>query len=414
MKWEKERLVHLVESFHQGLNTAGEKIKFEDSGFPIIQTRNIDNGLINLDNKIKFMSQADWDKYKEKYRPAVGDVFFTNIGTIGKTAIVSSDDDYLIHWNIFKIRPLKNKIGSGYLKCYLDYLTNVGYFSNSQKGGTVNFVTKKMMGDVEIPVPPLPEQKRIVAILDQAFADIDQARATAETNLKNARELFDSYLQQVFSQHGEGWVSTNLKDITSKIGSGATPKGGRESYKKEGISLIRSMNVHDRRFKEKDLALIDDEQAKKLSNVEVVSNDVLLNITGASVARSCVVPESFLPARVNQHVSIIRVKNRTILPDLLCYLLTSKYYKDMLLGIGEAGSTRQAITKAQIEEFEISFPESLAHQEEFMRQLSELEDNTLRLQDIYHRKLSCLDEFKKSILQKAFTGELTKSKGIAA
>ncbi len=103
-----------------------------------------------------------------------------------------------------------------------------------------------------------------------------------------------------------GWSKIKLSDITSKIGSGATPRGGKSAYKAHGISLIRSMNVHDGEFIEKNLAFIDESQAKKLSNVIIEKNDVLLNITGASIARCCVVPSRILPARVNQHVSILR------------------------------------------------------------------------------------------------------------
>src|SRR5258706_16338327 len=97
-----------------------------------------------------------------------------------------------------------------------------------------------------------------------------------------------------------------LKDITSKIGSGATPKGGGNNYKAKGISLIRSQNVLDFKFSYDGLAFIDDEQADDLKNVIVKEDDVLLNITGDSVARVCKVPKEILPARVNQHVVIIR------------------------------------------------------------------------------------------------------------
>ncbi|WP_413112606.1 restriction endonuclease subunit S [Thaumasiovibrio sp. DFM-14] len=165
------------------------------------------------------------------------------------------------------------------------------------------------------------------------------------------------------------WVSQRLSEITSKIGSGATPRGGKAAYKEEGMSLIRSMNVHDRQFRSKDLALIDDQQAEKLKNVELYSGDVLLNITGASVARCCVVPDDFLPARVNQHVSIIRVDQDVIDPDFLCLLLTSKVYKDRLLEVGEAGATREAITKTQLQNFEIAFPSSLREQREVVANL---------------------------------------------
>jgi len=95
-----------------------------------------------------------------------------------------------------------------------------------------------------------------------------------------------------------------LKEITKKIGSGATPTGGKNSYKKEGISLIRSLNVYDFFFDYDDLAFIDDKQAAGLANVTVEQDDILLNITGASVARCCMVPDNVLPARVNQHVSM--------------------------------------------------------------------------------------------------------------
>ncbi len=154
-----------------------------------------------------------------------------------------------------------------------------------------------------------------------------------------------------------GWEVRALGEVCAKIGSGATPRGGNDSYKDAGISLIRSLNVHDLEFRLKDLARIDDEQAQALANVEVSVGDVLLNITGASVARCCVVPIDLLPARVNQHVSILRPKPQMLSTEFLAYLLVSKEMKDKLLGIGDdGGSTRQALTKAQLQEFPIPLP----------------------------------------------------------
>jgi type I restriction enzyme S subunit len=169
-----------------------------------------------------------------------------------------------------------------------------------------------------------------------------------------------------------GWVTKRLGDVTTKIGSGATPLGGEEAYKESGICLIRSLNVHDWGFKEAKLAHIDDVQASRLSNVLVEANDVLLNITGASVARCCLAPPEFLPARVNQHVSIIRPAKDHLSPAFLHYLLISKTYKDRLLNTGEeGGSTRQAITKAQIQAFFIDYPESLPEQQRIVGILDE-------------------------------------------
>lgn len=153
------------------------------------------------------------------------------------------------------------------------------------------------------------------------------------------------------------WQKKRLIEIATKIGSGATPRGGKKSYKTEGVALIRSMNVHDGSFKVKDLARIDNAQADKLANVEVKKGDVLLNITGASIARCCVVPDEILPARVNQHVSIIRPDSSLVDSHYLAHLLYSPEYKKMLLTTGnKAGATREALTKTELQSFELTFP----------------------------------------------------------
>ena len=156
----------------------------------------------------------------------------------------------------------------------------------------------------------------------------------------------------------EGWKKGKLKDLCSKIGSGSTPTGGKDSYSNYGISLIRSTNVFDYNFSFEDLAFINNEQATKLKNVEVKENDILFNITGVSVARCCMVPSNVLPARVNQHVMIIRPYNNLNISFYLLLNLCSTDSKNTLLGISKSGSTREAITKSEIEEFEIVVPEA--------------------------------------------------------
>ena len=153
----------------------------------------------------------------------------------------------------------------------------------------------------------------------------------------------------------KGWEQKSLGEISSKIGSGATPRGGKEAYQEDGITLIRSMNVYNGQFEYKDLAHISDEQAEKLDNVTIEENDVLLNITGASVARSCVVPSEILPARVNQHVCIIRCKD-CIIPEFLNKLLIDDNYQYLLWSIAGSGATREAITKQQVENLQIILP----------------------------------------------------------
>ncbi|MGA7950861.1 MAG: restriction endonuclease subunit S [Thiobacillaceae bacterium] len=152
------------------------------------------------------------------------------------------------------------------------------------------------------------------------------------------------------------WPLKRLKDITSKIGSGATPRGGKNAYLSEGISLIRSLNVYDFKFEEDDLAFISDEQAAELSNVIVQKGDILLNITGASVARCCLTDPKYLPARVNQHVAIVRVRPDVADARFVLYCINSLHFKSRLLALAHGGATREALTKTTIEDFEVLQP----------------------------------------------------------
>ena len=144
-----------------------------------------------------------------------------------------------------------------------------------------------------------------------------------------------------------------LGDICSKIGSGATPRGGKEAYSTSGIPIIRSQNVLDWSFSSNGLAYLNDEQAKTLSNVEVHQGDILLNITGDSVARACIVPNDVIPARVNQHVAILRPKEKANATFILAWLQTNK---DLLLKLASSGATRNALTKRMLEGLDINLP----------------------------------------------------------
>ena len=144
-----------------------------------------------------------------------------------------------------------------------------------------------------------------------------------------------------------------LGDICSKIGSGATPRGGKEAYSASGIPIIRSQNVLDWSFSSNGLAYLNDEQAKTLSNVEVHQGDILLNITGDSVARACIVPSDVIPARVNQHVAILRPKEKANATFILAWLQTNK---DLLLKLASSGATRNALTKRMLEGLDINLP----------------------------------------------------------
>ena len=153
------------------------------------------------------------------------------------------------------------------------------------------------------------------------------------------------------------WQEVALGEVCTKIGSGATPRGGRDVYLQNGpYSLIRSQNVHNDGFHRDGLAFIGDLHADELQNVEVFEDDVLLNITGDSVARVCQVAPDVLPARVNQHVAIIRPDSVNLDPGYLRYFLASPQMQSTLLSWAGSGGTRNALTKGMIETLEIPLP----------------------------------------------------------
>ena len=168
-----------------------------------------------------------------------------------------------------------------------------------------------------------------------------------------------TFVESPLGEIPEGWEVKRLGDVTTKIGSGATPKGGKGAYKTEGIHLIRSLNIYDYSFQFDNLACINEDQAAGLDNVRVQQNDVLLNITGASVGRCAMVPSYLLPARVNQHVAIIRADEAKVSPHYLLDAINSDYHKQKLLSYAQGGATREALTKETISGFEIVVPPTL-------------------------------------------------------
>lgn len=247
------------------------------------------------------------------------------------------------------------------------------------------------MCDVELPIPPIEKQREIVKEYNTIVAMLKLNERLSQKLEETVKAFYKHWFvdfefpisancaaaigkaelecQPYKSSGGDmvycevqkqdipkEWGNKMLFELTSKIGSGATPKGGKESYARNGTSLIRSLNIFDYVFSYNSLAFIDDHQAAKLGNVALQKHDILLNITGVSVARCCIVPSSILPARVNQHVMIIRLKDDFTIPHYLQCLLCSTDYKQRLLGSSESGSTRQALTKTEIETLCVLMP----------------------------------------------------------
>ncbi len=259
-------------------------------------------------------------------------------------------------------------------------------------------VPKAFLENYQISIPALEVQSAQVAALRQ----INQLIQGRKQQLEKLDELVKARFVEMFDDpiaNTLGWHQAPLRELTSKIGSGATPKGGKESYQAEGITLIRSMNVHDGRFEYKDLAHITDEQAAQLDNVTVEENDVFINITGASVARSCIVPKGVLPARVNQHVAIIRCIRNQLNPVFVNSMFLNDRFKGQLLDIGESGgATRQAITKQQLEALTVIVP-PLELQDRFAAFAEQNDKSKAEIQ----KSLEQLETLKKALMQKYFS-----------
>jgi type I restriction enzyme S subunit len=191
--------------------------------------------------------------------------------------------------------------------------------------------------------------------------------------------------------------SVRLRDVCVKIGSGATPRGGKDAYKGGATSLIRSQNIYNDGFHRNGLVYIDEAQSTDLKNVEVMPSDVLLNITGDSVARCCQVAADVLPARVNQHVAIIRPYAVSLDARFLRYVLVSQEYQSRLLALSSAGATRPALTKTMIEELEIPSP-SLPEQKAIAHILGTLDDKI----ELNQRTNATLEAMARALFQSWF------------
>ena len=200
------------------------------------------------------------------------------------------------------------------------------------------------------------------------------------------------------------WKLAPLKKITTKIGSGATPRGGNNSYKTEGITLIRSLNVYDFEFSYGGLAFINEEQASetRLARVIVEPKDILLNITGASVARCCIVPEHLLPARVNQHVSLVRVDPNFADSHYVLYCINSPIYKHQLLTLAQGGATREALTQEIIGNLEIPLP-PIPIQCKIANFLERKAQQINELIRIKQRRIELLQEQRTALINQAVT-----------
>lgn len=372
----------------------------EKSGYPITRIETISDGTIDQ-NRMGYAGIFGKEKYRNWFLENE-DILISHINSekhLGKSAIYFGDKEKIIHgMNLLCFRAKKEIVTSQYLYFYfksLNYRKSIGKIV--KKSVNQASFSIKDFRDIEINLPDIENQKEIVKKLETIYEILklkeEQIKKISEFSKCLFFEMFGNSISNYYN-----WKEEKCINITSKIGSGSTPKGGNKSYKTEGISFIRSMNVHNIKFNYKDLAFIDEKQSKSLENVKVEIEDILLNITGASVARCCLVPENILPARVNQHVSIIRCKKDIVNPVFLCYQFTSKEYQELLWSIARSnGATREAITKQQEENLKVIIP-PIELQNKFAKRIKLIEKSKFKIQQ-------SIDETQKlfdSLMEKYF------------
>ncbi|MBF0435746.1 MAG: restriction endonuclease subunit S [Magnetococcales bacterium] len=298
--------------------------------------------------------------------PQPGDILLTSVGTLGFPFLVVDEEFYFKDGNLTWFRNMK-AIDSKFLFYWLISPSGKAQLRKCTIGTSQSAYTIERLKKMEVSLPPKETQRRISSILSTYDDLIENNRRRIRLLEEAARLLYREWFVHFrFPGHEhvkiidgvpEGWERKRIGDFCTKIGSGATPRGGAASYQSKGITLIRSLNIYDYEFKDDGVVYIDEKQAKKLSNVTVETGDVLINITGASVARCCIVPNRHLPARVNQHVMIMRPVQEIVCPEYLMCAINSGGQKKFILNIARAGgATREALTKDTIAGLELIVP----------------------------------------------------------
>lgn len=272
-------------------------------------------------------------------------------------------------------------------------------------GTTVPIVNKSKFNSIEIVLPPLSEQQRIVAILDEAFEAIAAARANAEQNRQNSRALFESYLQSVFSQRGDRWVETTIGNQVDFL-AGFAFKSTQYTESKDGIRLIRGDNIVQGQLRWDGVKYLPRTSAENYSQFYFEENDIVLAMDRPWVAaglKVACITKNDLPALQVQRTARLRVKPNLHWKYLFHMIRSSKFVTYLL--DGQTGLGVPHISGKQILSFEFALP-PLNEQQLIIQKLDALGDKTQRLESLYQRKIAALDELKQSLLQQAFSGQL--------
>ena len=298
------------------------------------------------------------------------------------------------------LRPIRTILDDNWLTYNLNHQNLLPYVS----GMTVPKLNQGNMRTISVPIPPLPEQKRIVAKLDQAFEAIDQAKANVEHNLQNGKDLFQSQLNEVFSQNVESWAEMSLEELSvDLITKGATPTTYGFPFVDKGIPFLRSECVSGKGFNPKGIRYISDEAHEMMKRSVVKQGDILISITG-NIGRVTRYPTEMDSGNINQHIARVRILKSTADVDFVVYQIQSDVIQSHYQSIYN-GAAYPLLSLKQIRETKVFIPNA-EKQKQLVNLLNSLKVETVNLESGYQGELDALAELKISILQKAFKGEL--------
>ena len=320
------------------------------------------------------------------------DILFCLRGSLGKFAKVQEFTEGAIASSLVIVRP-NQKIISNFLMYYFESKICADMIKDFGNGAAQPNLSAGSLRQFEIPLPPLPEQQRIVAILDEAFAAIAQAKANAEQNLQNAKELFESYLQSVFENKGEGWEEKTLGEVCELI-SGQHIDAKDYNFLNQGIGYLTGpsdfgpLNPVITKWTEK-------------PKIKAQSGDILITVKGSGVGKVNILNQNEIA--ISRQLMAIRVTKASKAFIYAILSIKNEYFRELSTGAAIPGISRLQVLGLPI------FIPSLSEQQAIVEKLDALSTETKQLEVIYQQKINDLDELKKSILQKAFAGELNTS-----
>ncbi len=394
--WTEKSLneVCYFENGDRGKNYPSKK-HYVSKGFPFVTAANVENGQI-LEN-LNFISEERFNllsrgKFKKN------DFLFCLRGSLGKFGYVQNNLIGGIASSMVIVRT-GDSVEDKWLHYY--FISDICQKEiENRKGGAAqpNLGAKDLKRFI-IPIPPLPEQQQIVAILDKAFAAIDQVQANIEKNIENAKELFQSKLNDIFSRRGEGWEEKTLGEM-SKIMYGYTSKVVEDG----NVKYVRITDIQDGKVDWDTVPFVNisDEEKQKYS---LSKGDIVFVRTGATTGKSYLMvspPNSVFAS----YLIRVQCDNEILEPSFLYLFFQSGiYWRNVEAGI--SGSAQGGFNASKLGKMMIHFPSNKEKQLEFVAEINEFKSLIEEVESHYHQKLSELEELKKSLLQKAFSGELT-------